>query len=173
ERDIGIAAQTEMRLAAALLLGHDLGHHIDAARAQITERMRVVGADIALLGAPNPKSRAGLKEELVDGNVGRKPALALRGSVGKLGVTAEQPLRERARKAPAELRAAARLLERQRGEDDELERAVCLRAREERIGDVVRFTEPKRQPEHDAIADARDDRIGETIGIGEAGGAIR
>jgi len=171
ERDIGIAAETQPRSAAALFLGHDLRHHIDAAREHITACVRVVGADIALLGAGNSKPRAGLKEELVDHHVGRKPALALGGSVGQIGVAAEHAVRERPCKSGAELRASARLLQCQRGEDAQVERAVRLRAREQGIGDVVRFAEAKRQPEHDVLADASNDRIGETVGVGEASGA--
>ena len=60
-----------------------------------------------------------------------------------------------------------RLLQRQRGEESEIDRAVGGRTRIERVDDVVGLAEPERQPDHELPADIADDVLGDRIGIGE------
>ena len=60
--------------------------------------------------------------------------------------------------------AAARLLQRERGEDAQADRAIGRRSGEQRVGDVVGLAESERQRQHDRLADARHDGVGQAIG---------
>ncbi len=167
EREVGIAAQAQAGLAAALPFGDELRDHVDAPLEQIAKRMRVVGGNIVALRRCDPEPRAGLEEEFVDLDIGRKRAGVQRSGIGEVGIAAEHALRERRDEAPLEAGPRARLLERQRCEDSKMDRRIGRGAREQGIGDVIGLAEPERQSEHDLLADAGDDRLGETIGVVE------
>jgi hypothetical protein len=53
----------------------------------------------------------------------------------------------------------------------EADRRVGRRAREQGVGDVVGLAEAERQRQHDVLADAGDDGIGDAIRIVEPVGA--
>ena len=90
--------------------------------------------------------------------------MALRRRIGEVRIAAEATLRDRVDEAPLQLRAGMRLCQRQRGENAQADGGVGHRAGKQRIGHVIGLAEPERQRQHDLLADARDDRVGEAVG---------
>ncbi len=106
---------------------------------------------------------AGLEEELIDLDIRRQLAGMQGKRIGEIGRAAENAFRERPQEARFEAGLGARLLERQGGEDAEMNRGVGGRARKQGIGDVIGLAEAERQSQHDGLADTGDDRIGHLI----------
>jgi hypothetical protein len=90
--------------------------------------------------------------------------------IGELGIAGEHAIDDRLEEAPFEVALAARLLQRERGEDAQIDRGIRGRAREQRVGDVIGLAEAERQRQHDILADALDDRVGQAIRIFERDG---
>jgi hypothetical protein len=122
-------------------------------------------ADVALLRGGDAEPRAGREEELVDLDVWRQPALALRDGIGELRIAGEEALRERRYEAPFEIALPARLLQGERGEDAQIDRRIGGRAIKQRVGDVIGLAQPERQRQHDILADAGDDRVDHALRI--------
>ena len=133
--------------------------------------MGVVGGDVALLRGGDAEAGAGLEEEFVDDDVRRERARMQRLGIGELGIAGEHALCEWLHEAPFEARPAAWRLQCQRCEDMEADRRVGRRAREQGVGDVVGLAEAERQRQHEVLADAGDDGIGDAIRIVEPVGA--
>src|SRR5262249_61401442 len=100
------------------------------------EDMRLVGSDT--------EPRPGLKEEFVDLDVAGERACMQRGGIGELGIAAKDAPGKRGDKTSLELIPAARLLQRQRGEDAQANRGVAGRARKQRVGDVIGLAQAER-----------------------------
>src|SRR6516225_6984627 len=128
EREVGVAAQAETRLARTLTLGDELRHHVDATVEHVAQRMGVVGADVTLLRGGDAEPRAGLEEEFVDLDVRRQRARVQRERIGELGIAGEHAVDDRLEEAPFEIAFAARLLQGQRGEDAQIDRRIRGRA---------------------------------------------
>ena len=167
EREVGVAAQTEPRLAAAHALGDELRHHVHPAVEHIAQRMGVVGGNVILLRDGDAEPGAGLEEEFVDRDVRRERARVQGRGIGELRVAGEDAIGERLHEAPLQARRAARLLQCQRGEDVQADRCIRRGAREQGVGDVIGLAESERQRHHDVLADAVDDGIGDAIRIVE------
>ena len=157
--------------ARARAPGDELRHHVHPAIEHTAQRMGVVGGDVALLRGGDAEAGAGLEKELVDDDVRRQRARMQRLGIGELGIAGEHALCEWLHEAPFEARPAAWRLQCQRGEDMEADRRVGRRAREQGVGDVVGLAEAERQRQHEVLADAGDDGIGDAIRIVEPVGA--
>src|SRR5262249_19043114 len=114
EREVGVAAETQTRLARTLTLGDELRHHVDAAIEHVAQSRGVVGADVTLLRGGDAEPRAGLEEELVDLDVRRQRARVQRERIGELGIAGEDAVDNRLEEAAFEVAFAARLFERER-----------------------------------------------------------
>ena len=171
EREVGVAAQAQSRLAAALAPGDELRDHVHPAREHIAQGMGVVRGNIILLRGGDAEPRAGLEEKLIDRDVGCERARSLRRAIGELRVAGEDAIRERLHEAPFEARRPARRLQCERGEDVEPDRGIVRRAGKQGIGDVIGLAEAERQRQHEVPAHAIDDGIGDAVRIVEPVGA--
>ncbi len=163
EREIGIAAQAETVAAP----GHQLAHDVDAARHQVIGGMGVVGGDIAALRRRVAEPAAGEKEELVHPDIRRQGAAMLRRGVVERRIAAQQAFRDRRQEPPLQFALRRGGLEREGGEDVQLDRSVLHRAAEQRIGDMVRLAQAERQAEHDPAPHLRDDGVCQGVRIGK------
>src|SRR5262249_58818108 len=96
EREVGIAAETQPRLAATHALGDELRHHVDAALEHVAQRMGVVGADVALLRGGDAEPRPGREEELVDLDVRRQRARLHGERTSRYGIARRPDIHDRA-----------------------------------------------------------------------------
>jgi hypothetical protein len=79
---------------------------------------------VAALHGTVCQPRPRLHEEFVDGDVGRQPILAQRGSVERLGIGPKQPVEQGLSEAALQRRAEARARQRKAREDRELQAAI-------------------------------------------------
>ena len=138
---VGIAAQAEA-LAGGVLRLDQLCNDIDAEAEDQRQSVCVIRRDIVLLRIGYMQPLPGEEEELVDLYVARQRPGADRRGVAQGGIALEQPLGERSDKATFEVLLGSRRLERQGGEDMQVNRGVCGCAGKQRIGDVVGFAQP-------------------------------
>ena len=101
EREVGVAAQAQPRLAAAHALGDELRHHVHPAVEHIAQRMGVVGGNVILLRGGDAEPGAGLEEEFVDRDVRRERARMQRRGIGELRVAGEDALARTAARSAA------------------------------------------------------------------------
>jgi len=111
---------------------------------------------------------AGAQEELVHPDVGRQPALAQHRHVMQRRHIAEQPRSRRPQEAALQFVVHGRLLERERGQDLELDRGVGAGLVEQRVGDRDRLAERERQQQDDLAAGPLDDGVGERARVVKA-----
>ena len=90
-----------------------------------------------------------------------------RGGVVEVGPAAEQAVDHRRNEPPLQLVRRPRLLQRQRGEEGQVEIAIGSGPPIERIDDVIGLAESQRQSHHQMRTDIADDVIGNRGGIGE------
>ncbi len=129
--------------------------------------MGIVRGNIVLLRKRHVQPLAGQKEKLDHPDIGRQRIGMQRLGIGEIGVTAEQALDHRRDEALLEQVLWPRFFQRQRGKNGQLDRTVGGRARVERVDDVVRLAEPKRQPDHQVGPDIADDILRDRLGVGE------
>ena len=129
--------------------------------------MGVICGNVILLRGRNSQTRAGREEEFINGDIRRQRARVQRERICELRIPGKEALGDRGDEAPFEIAVAARLLERQRGEDAKADRWIGGRAGEQRVGDVIGFAEPERQRQRDRFADASDDLVGHALRICE------
>ena len=167
ERGVGVAGQAIARHAVDHALGHELRHDVEAGGEQIGGGVGVIGGDVILLRHRHMQPSPGEEEELDDADVWRQAAGAQRRGIGEIGIAAEQAIDHGRDEAAFEEIGGLRLLQCQRGEESEIDRAVGGRTGIERVDDVVGLAEPERQPDHELSADIADDVICDCFGIGE------
>ena len=130
--------------------------------------MGVVRRDVVLLGVAIAQKRPGLEEELDHSDIGRQRIVPAVRHIVEPGDAVVEAFRQRPGEATLQPLAARRRVEGQGRLDGQVDLRVAQRPAVERIGDMVRLAEAERQRQDDRLADRRDHRVGQRIGLGEA-----
>ena len=129
--------------------------------------MCIVRGNIVLLRKRHMQPPSGQKEKLDHPDIGRQRIGMQRLGIGEIGIAAEQAVDDWRDEALLKQVLWLRFFQRQRGKDGQLDRAVGGGPRVERVDDVVRLAEPKRQPDHQIAPDIADDLLRDRLGVGE------
>jgi len=107
----------------------------------------------------------GLEEKLVHLDIGRQGAGTNCVRVVEGRISAKGASRDWLEKSALQLVFCARHDKRQRRKNRESDRSVSHGLRIKRIGDVICFTEPQRERQHDGLPDACKDGVGQWVSI--------
>ena len=129
--------------------------------------MGIICGNIVLLRERHVQPLSRQKEKLDHPDIGRQRIGMQRLGIGEVGIEAEQALDHRHNEAPLKQVRGPGLLQRQRGEESQIDGAIGGGARVERVDDVVGLAEPERQPDHQIGPDIADDILRDRPGVGK------
>ena len=167
---VGVAAERVAQAGSGLALADQLRGDVAALLEDIARREGVVGGDVVALRVRGVQVAAGLEEELLDLHVRRQPVGTQVEHVVEIGAVAIDALQEGPEDARFQLRRGHRLLQRERGEDRELEVRVGFGARIERVQQLGRLAEAERHADAQVVPEPGDQGVDGSVAAGERGG---
>ena len=144
ERHFRVTGKTVLVITVHLPVSQQLRHHIHASCVKIPRHMRVVAADVMLLGYVTAQHAAGLHEKFEHPNVGGQVSTLLRRQVGQRFIIAEQAIGKGIKKTFLQLAAGPRFSQGQGRIDIQAQGRVRFHTCIKCVHKPVGLTQPQR-----------------------------